>query len=138
VRRLAILCAAVACIGCDHPAGDVVVHPAHRPPALLSEWGVVLAEKHRLTLNAAATPYELNMPLFSDYAHKLRAIWMPAGSHAQYHASREFAFPVGTVISKTFYYQKAAGWSSDRPIVVMSNVPNELLQATCETRAPEA
>lgn len=125
MRRLAILFLAGVLIGCSHPARDVVVHPADRPPALLSEWGVVLAGKQRLTLNAAAIPYELNMPLFSDYAHKLRAVWMPAGSHAQYHASREFAFPVGTVISKTFYYQKAPGWSPAHHLVVMSNAAAE-------------
>jgi uncharacterized repeat protein (TIGR03806 family) len=48
--------------------------------------------------------YELNTPLFSDYAQKLRTVWMPQGASATYAADEAFDFPVGTVISKTFYY----------------------------------
>lgn len=49
-------------------------------------------------------PYDLNTPLFSDYAHKLRTVWMPAGAPANYTTDANFDFPVGTIISKTFYY----------------------------------
>ncbi|MDH5304072.1 MAG: hypothetical protein OEW64_08230 [Gammaproteobacteria bacterium] len=126
MRRLALLFLAGVLIGCSQPARTVLVHPAGQPPALLSEWGVVLASRQRLELNAGVIPYELNAPLFSDYALKLRTVWMPAGTSAQYDASREFEFPPGTIISKTFYYRKAPGWSADRPVVVMSNVAHEL------------
>lgn len=50
----------------------VSIHAADRPPALLSEWGVVFVADKRLELNAGVIPYELNTPLFSDYALKLR------------------------------------------------------------------
>jgi hypothetical protein len=53
-------------------------------------------------------PYDLNTPLFTDYAHKLRTIWMPKGQSATYNAENTFDFPVGTIISKTFYYPKEA------------------------------
>jgi len=62
-----------------------------------------------LTLNDGVVPYDLNTPLFSDYAHKLRTIWMPRGAAAHYDAQRSFDFPVGTIISKTFYYPVPTG-----------------------------
>lgn len=49
-------------------------------------------------------PYELNSPLFSDYAHKLRFISLPDGSTFNYNPDSVFQFPVGTSIVKTFYY----------------------------------
>jgi len=48
------------------------------------------------------TPYDLNTPLFSDYAVKYRTIWVPKGTHANYVADARFEFPVGTVITKSF------------------------------------
>ena len=126
MRQAAALLAASLLLGCAQPRQDVVVHPAEQPPALLSEWGVVLATGNRLELNAGVIPYELNAPLFSDYALKLRAVWMPPGSHAEFDASREFSFPVGTIISKTFYYEKASDWAADRHAVVMTDRQHEL------------
>lgn len=104
----------------------VSIHAADRPPALLSEWGVVFVADKRLELNAGVIPYELNTPLFSDYALKLRTLWMPDGSAAQYAANREFEFPVGTIISKTFYYEKAADWSADYHAVLITDRQHEL------------
>lgn len=88
----------------------VVVHPADTPPARLSEWGVVVERNGYLELDGDAVPYELNVPLFSDYALKLRTLWMPPGTAATYRDAGPFAFPVGTIISKTFYYEKAANF----------------------------
>jgi uncharacterized repeat protein (TIGR03806 family) len=74
----------------------------------LSDWQVVFAQNGNLKLNAGVVPYDLNTPLFSDYAHKLRTVWMPAGTSAKYDAGQGFDFPVGTIISKTFYYPRPA------------------------------
>jgi uncharacterized repeat protein (TIGR03806 family) len=49
-------------------------------------------------------PYELNSPLFSDYAHKLRFIHLPSGTTVSYNPDSVFQFPIGTSIVKTFYY----------------------------------
>jgi uncharacterized repeat protein (TIGR03806 family) len=49
-------------------------------------------------------PYDLNTPLFSNYAEKLRFIKLPAGTSAIYNDSSIFSFPAGTVIIKNFYY----------------------------------
>jgi uncharacterized repeat protein (TIGR03806 family) len=85
-------------------APDPVQFHAQGNPERLSDWRVVLADQDRLALNAGVVAYELNTPLFSDYAHKLRTLWLPAGTSARYDADGSFAFPVGTIISKTFYY----------------------------------
>ncbi|MCX8000507.1 MAG: hypothetical protein N3A69_16410, partial [Leptospiraceae bacterium] len=48
-------------------------------------------------------PYDLNTTLFSDYAVKERVIFLPAGTQIQYDSEKEFEFPIGTIITKTFY-----------------------------------
>lgn len=49
--------------------------------------------------------YEPISILFSDYAHKLRYVWMPEGTAATQGVDGEIlGFPDGTVIIKTFYY----------------------------------
>ena len=49
-------------------------------------------------------PYDLNTPLFSDYAHKARFIKIPEGQKAVYNNHSVFDFPVGTVLIKNFHY----------------------------------
>ncbi len=48
--------------------------------------------------------YELNTPLFTDYAQKQRLIKLPPHTSMTYQPEGPFDFPVGTVIAKTFYY----------------------------------
>jgi uncharacterized repeat protein (TIGR03806 family) len=50
-------------------------------------------------------PYEPASALFTDYAHKKRFIWLPAGTKANYNGDGEILdFPIGTALIKTFYY----------------------------------
>ena len=114
--------------GCGK-APPVVVHPADSPPERLSEWGTVLSVSGHLVLNDRVVPYDLNTPLFSDYALKLRTVWLPEGTTASYTETREFDFPVGTIISKTFHYEKAATWD-----VATHNVVRADRDATLDTR----
>ena len=93
--------------GCSHEMPPVAFHAEGRP-ARLSDWHVVEVQGDRLVLNQGVLPYDLNTPLFTDYAHKLRTVWMPKGTSAKYDAADSFDFPVGTVISKTFYYPRTA------------------------------
>ena len=97
--------ALAACSGASQP----VHFFAEGRPGKLSDWHVVSRKGGSLELNEGVVPYDLNTPLFSDYAHKLRTIWMPAGSAATYSADGNFEFPVGTIISKTFYYPLPKG-----------------------------
>ncbi|MGJ3232142.1 MAG: SO2930 family diheme c-type cytochrome [Oceanicaulis sp.] len=79
-------------------------------PDLLSDWGQLAAGGGVLVLGAGVTPYDLNTALFSDYALKLRTVWTPEGAGPAVYDEREaFAFPVGAVITKTFYYPRAGG-----------------------------
>src|SRR5690606_33723754 len=73
------------------------------PPEVLSGWR--LFERRAGVLRPArdGLVYELSTPLFSDYAQKLRAIHVPPGTAIRY-GEDEFAFPVDTIITKTFYY----------------------------------
>ncbi|WP_254422909.1 SO2930 family diheme c-type cytochrome [Rhodanobacter sp. B05] len=92
---------------CQRGMPPVAFHADGRPPKL-SDWHVVEVHEGKLELNQGVVPYDLNTPLFTDYAHKLRTIWMPKGSSAKYEPVDTLDFPVGTVISKTFYYPRAA------------------------------
>lgn len=102
--------------GCGSGRPAVVLQPEASPPERLSDWGLVFEHRGRLVVNEAARPYVLNTPLFSDYALKLRAVWMPDGTTAEWRDAGPFEFPVGTVISKTFFYP-AAEESGGVPIV---------------------
>jgi uncharacterized repeat protein (TIGR03806 family) len=77
-------------------------------PEDLADWGMVGVRDGRLVLAEGAQPYELNTPLFTDYAGKLRTVWMPKAQSATWSGEEAFDFPVGTVITKTFFYRKAA------------------------------
>ncbi len=51
-------------------------------------------------------PYDLNSPLFSDYAHKKRFVWMPFNVAASYvNDYSPLNFPTGSVLIKNFYYE---------------------------------
>lgn len=78
-------------------------------PEKLSAWGMLDVGGGRLTLASGVEPYELNTPLFTDHAGKLRTVWMPKGTPAGYAPDAAFDFPVGAVITKTFFYPRAAG-----------------------------
>ncbi|HRH37783.1 MAG TPA: hypothetical protein PK760_05530, partial [Flavobacteriales bacterium] len=50
-------------------------------------------------------PFAPITPLFSDYAHKKRFVWMPSGVKAHYVSdSTVLAFDDGAVLIKCFYY----------------------------------
>ena len=93
--------------GCDAPRQEVTIHERDAVPERLSDWHVVEVVDGALSMNVGVTPYDLNTALFTDYAHKLRTVWMPAGASASY-GDESFEYPVGTVITKTFYYPKDA------------------------------
>ena len=53
--------------------------------------------------NGSGMPFDLNTPLFSDYAHKYRQLFIPPGEQIQY-VDGQLVFPVGSILAKTFYY----------------------------------
>lgn len=70
----------------------------------LSEWGLFEGELKSLTATAGMLPYDLNTPLFSDYAYKARFVKLPEGKAAKYHATEVMEFPDATILVKNFYY----------------------------------
>ena len=108
-------------VACEDSPQSVVVHSADQIPDRLSEWGIVFADGVSFELNEGVIPYDLNTPLFSDYALKLRTVWIPDGETVSYNDTRELDFPVGTIISKTFHYEKAATFSTTSPNVIAAD-----------------
>ncbi|MCK9688223.1 SO2930 family diheme c-type cytochrome [Scleromatobacter humisilvae] len=107
--RLALVAVMLAALAACSRAPAPVSFIADGRPEHLSDWHVLNVSGGRLAPNAGVLPYDLVTPLFSDYAHKLRTVWMPAGVPATYSAEQAFDFPVGTILSKTFYYPRASG-----------------------------
>ncbi len=72
----------------------------------LSEYGFFEIPMKKLIPVGDVLPYDLNTPLFSDYAYKARFIKFPEGAKAMYDQKEVLDFPVGTILIKNFYYPK--------------------------------
>lgn len=107
MKVFGLLLAALLLSACEQPVAPLHMPEGEAYPQTLSEWGMLQRRAGYLQPAAAVLPYDLNTPLFSDYAHKLRTLWLPPGSVAQY-GEAQFDYPLGTVLSKTFYYPKDA------------------------------
>jgi len=101
---------------------------AEGQPPTLDAWNLIQVKNGTLSLNAGVVPYDLNTPLFTDYAHKLRTIWIPDGKAATYHPEQALEFPVGTIISKTFYYPRAQGSTAQDNTVARTSPSISFLQ----------
>ncbi len=74
------------------------------PYPKLSDYAFFSGEQARLRPNEGVLPYELITPLFTDYAHKSRFVWMPAGTQATVDQEGIIRFPDESVLIKNFYY----------------------------------
>ena len=90
--RLALTLACCVCVSCGDPVVD---------PPLLSDWGL-FTDFARQTPADGVVPYDVNAPLFSDYATKHRFIQLPEGTQITVDAAGRFEFPEGTIVAKTF------------------------------------
>jgi uncharacterized repeat protein (TIGR03806 family) len=70
----------------------------------LSDYGLFAWKDGKITWSSGVVPYDINTPLFSDYALKLRAVKLPKGAAATYDAAGPFQFPVGTIVIKNFAF----------------------------------
>ena len=109
-RRAAfgILAGTLMLVHCQGPRG-VQERVAPPFPDHLSAWRLFTGKPADLHPNQGVVPYDLNTPLFSDYADKFRFVWMPPGASALYRPDDVFDFPVGTVLSKTFAFHARPG-----------------------------
>ncbi|MCE9596530.1 MAG: hypothetical protein K8S54_01050 [Spirochaetia bacterium] len=78
-------------------------------PSKLSDWKLFIQSEAGVKIRPELIPYDLNTPLFSDYALKFRTVYVPPGEAAQYTTTGVLDFPVGTIFTKTFYYPRKAG-----------------------------
>jgi uncharacterized repeat protein (TIGR03806 family) len=108
IRRVFMACLLIAISACQQPPRQPVAITLESLPAKLSDWHVVEIKANKFEIGEGFTAYDLNSALFSDYAQKLRAIRVPEGKSIRY-GENDFEFPIGTVISKTFYYPRAGG-----------------------------
>jgi uncharacterized repeat protein (TIGR03806 family) len=117
---------AVFAAACAREPAAPVFH-AEGYPETLSAWGLFDADGGSLALNARVLPYELVTPLFTDYALKLRTVTLPDGGVAKYNEHGAFEFPVGSIISKTFYYATEDGVAQqgEAPLVAAGALPLE-------------
>jgi len=106
-QAMTMLMAVLLAAGCSRAPREVIFHAAENPEKL-SDWGLFTLGKGRIAPHRGMVTYELATPLFSDYAQKWRTVWMPDGTHADYRPDAAFEFPVGTIVTKTFYYTTPA------------------------------
>jgi uncharacterized repeat protein (TIGR03806 family) len=89
----------------DGPTGPVVVDLDADPPARLSAYRLFTWDPATgFAFNRRVIPYDLNTALFSDGALKQRAIYVPEGAAAAFDPEQALAFPVGSVIVKSFAF----------------------------------
>jgi uncharacterized repeat protein (TIGR03806 family) len=72
------------------------------PFQTLSEYCLAAIVDDAIVFAPGVVPYDLNTPLFSDYAIKVRGVWLPPGRHATYDPTLAFTFPKGTILTKSF------------------------------------
>lgn len=121
------------CGGSGSPPGapDLSIILADKPAATIAAYGL-FADASGRELGEGVVPYDLVNPLFSDHAAKHRAVFVPPGEQVRYDGEDAFAFPVGSVLIKTFAFapdmrtpddgesyvetrlliRKAAGWEA--------------------------
>ncbi len=96
----------VVCFGFSALADDSLNTEAlmkKRPAKLLSEYGLFSNLEEQVPTKDVL-PYDMKVPLFTDYAHKFRFAYVPDGKAAKYTENEVFEFPVGSVLIKTFAY----------------------------------
>jgi hypothetical protein len=74
---------------------------------------------------ADAMAYTLASPLFSDQALKFRTLHLPDGGQVRVTETGRFDYPVGTVISKTFFYVKADNQAAGPSFLSVSHLQTE-------------
>ncbi len=91
--------------GCK-PGGDGTY--VHEPYPTLNSYCLAAIVGGAVLYAEPVVPYELNTPLFSDYAIKSRAVFVPPGKSARYDPTGAFDFPTGTVLMKSFGFPEDA------------------------------
>ena len=105
ILRSALISALALCVAAL-PAPNA--HAPTRAPQRLSEFGFFQGKIADLKPAPRVWPYEVNAPLFSDYAEKARFVYLPEGTAMQYRPDHAFELPTGAALIKNFYYPHEA------------------------------
>ncbi|MCB0548203.1 MAG: hypothetical protein KDD19_11525 [Phaeodactylibacter sp.] len=91
---------------CQSPQTSATVQfdAEQAPYPRLSDYAFFTGKLKDLAPNTGVVPYAPITPLFSDYAHKARYVWMPEGQQARVDEEGWIEFPDNTVLIKNFYY----------------------------------
>lgn len=73
------------------------------PPQRLSAWNLFALHDQQLVPVSDSLVFRPASTLFTDYAQKLRTLWVPEGAHIEV-VDGELRYPQGSILSKTFYY----------------------------------
>lgn len=103
LAALLLACLLSACSLGKKAGPDLSVVLAEEPAKVLSAYGL-FTDVSATQPAAGVTAYDLVNPLFSDHAVKHRFVFVPGGEKAAYDGENVFAFPVGTVLVKTFAF----------------------------------
>lgn len=77
---------------------------AIKPKEKLSDYGFFTGNIKDLSPANQVFPYTLNSTLFSNYAEKLRFVYIPHGAKVNYTDTGVLQFPEGSILIKNFYY----------------------------------
>jgi uncharacterized repeat protein (TIGR03806 family) len=88
------------------PSGPAAIGNAYHQADLphLSDYALFDVTPGGLVPKQGVVPYDVNTPLFSDYALKTRTLYLPPRTSATYSENAAFDFPVGTIVTKTFAF----------------------------------
>lgn len=114
MRRAGVLFLAAAALAASVAAApaqraevrDAVIR-ADAAPRTLAEFGFFTDAAGRVPAQRV-TPYELNVPLWSDGADKLRYIYLPEGTRLEADGEGLLKFPIGAAIIKSFAFGDGA------------------------------
>lgn len=113
--RLGSICFAILLVSgaCDDdeslPPDAGVRFPEGTPFESLMEYRLFNEPLSSLTPAEGVLPYDLNAPLFSDYAKKQRFVYVPHCETISYDTTDVLGFPIGTILVKNFIYTLPTG-----------------------------
>ncbi|NMM50386.1 SO2930 family diheme c-type cytochrome [Marinigracilibium pacificum] len=109
---LILLVAGLAVVGCsdsESVSPEGVRFPESQVYEKLSDYQLFDGDISDLNPVEGVLPYDLNTPLFTDYASKKRFVYVPEGSSATFDTTDVLSFPKGTILVKNFYYTLESG-----------------------------
>lgn len=74
------------------------------PLEQLSDYQLFDGELNLLQPGPDLLPYDLNTPLFTDYAEKLRFLYLPEGEQITYVDEATLQYPIGAMLFKNFFF----------------------------------